>query len=168
MNVDPDGNSSDFWSAFWKYTAFLFGMTAGFVIGGLVLGVPGAIVGAFGGAILTVEAVTIIETECYVSHNMVNAEYTLKNPEETWYLDRNEALAYIRYLRSNDQTGKYKDWTEGQMFREWEYHKRAYLIFHKYDKDDKHPLTNHAKFVDFEEKQTVLTYWLRFIGNLLF
>ena len=67
-----------------------------------------------------------------------------------------EICMWINYLK---QIGKCSEWNEYQMYREILYHKNLY----KY-----HLFTAHTDYADFEEKQTIKTYILRFIGNCIY
>lgn len=80
-------------------------------------------------------------------------------------LSREEELSYIRKIRSNDEEIA-KNWTEAQMLREMEYHKRGYNLFVNFG--DSLGVVNRFQMTDFEQKQTFKTYLCRGIGNCFF
>ncbi len=143
-----------------RLLALSFVELLGFVAGG----VPGAIAGAIVGGVVGVELATVIETETYVANSTAEAK-NFGNVDETYSMTREDAMSYIRYLRKNNSTLR-ENWTEGEMLREWEYHKRSYPFLRVFG-EEKDSLGGRAKTVDFEEEQNGKTYFYRFIGNLL-
>ena len=167
MYVDPDGN--DFWGNFWKVVGAVIGSGIGAVIGYFIGNIPGAIfIGLIGGA-LGVLLATFIETEIYVATSNVIADDTVYNGSETYSMTRDEALAYIRWLREKSEYAESykKNWTEGQMLREWQYHKTGYNLFKWQNDEDRRTLAHHFKDAHFEEEQNFGSYILRILGNLL-
>ncbi|MDY5983125.1 MAG: hypothetical protein SPJ17_05465 [Anaeroplasma sp.] len=111
-----------------------------------------------------VELATVIETETYVSNSTAEAK-NFGNVDETYSMTREDAMSYIRYLRENNSTLR-ENWTEGEMLREWEYHKRGYFIFSLQDENDQTSFKYHFKKADFEETQDFSSYFFRALGNL--
>lgn len=91
------------------------------------------------------------------------------NRSETYSMTREEALAYIRWLREKSKFAEYykKNWTEGQMLREWQYHKKGYNLFKWQNDNDTRTFAHHFKEANFEEEQNLVSYILRILGNLL-
>lgn len=106
-----------------------------------------------------------------------NVEFTISNViaddtfngSETYSMTRDEALAYIRWLREKSKKAEYykKNWTEGQMLREWQYHKTSYNLFKWQNDNDERTFAYHFKEANFEEEQNFVSYILRILGNLL-
>ena len=123
--------------------------------------------------IIAINEYKISKSEEIVANNTTPAmgdefnNYT--NPESATYgMTIDEKLAYIRRIRCDNETIR-ANWSEADMLREMEYHEAGYRIavFFGSDPDKKGSLAYRLKHVDFEEEQTLETYFYRFIGNLL-
>ena len=65
--------------------------------------------------------------------------------------------------RLNDK----KNWTEGQILRECQYHKVGYNLFKWQNDNDERTFAYHFQEANFEEEQNFVSYILRILGNLL-
>ena len=80
-----------------------------------------------------------------------------------------ERIAYIRRTREiweEKKDQRFDEWTEAEMLREITYHDKAYRIVDFLGLEDT-GLGDSLISVDFEEKQTAITYIRRIIGNIL-
>jgi len=159
--VDENGN---WWENVWKIVGAVVGAVVGGVVGFAAGGVPGAIIGGLAGGAIGVEFATEVETEAYVANSTAVAR-DFGDVKETYSMNREDAMSYIRFIREKDSVIR-ENWTEGEMLREWEYHKRSFPFLRIFGEEEG-TLGGSAKTVDFEDKQTAKTYLYRFLGNLL-
>ena len=116
----------------------------------------------------------VIESEQAVSDNTIapmdDGIYQSKvKDQDTSNMTEEERIAYIRrtqedWKTNNDQ--RLNEWTEAEMLREITYHDNVYRLFDILDMETT-DLGKRAKYVDFEEKKTAITYIRRIIGNIL-
>ncbi len=98
-----------------------------------------------------------------IARGIINLTFTYI--DGTVGMSRDEKLLYIRYLKEKEPYN-YRNWTEAQMMREFEYHDRGYALTSIFG--NPFGFTNRFEKVDFEEDQKPCTYFYRTIGNMMF
>ncbi|MCK9471543.1 MAG: RHS repeat-associated core domain-containing protein, partial [Bacilli bacterium] len=168
---DPMGTWN--WGRFWKITGGVAGaaiaVTLVVATGGTALTLLSIGAGIAGYAVGS-NIATVVESKHYVKHNdiasMPKDRYNeIVENMKTVGMSRDEKLSYIRYLKEKEPYN-YRNWTEAQMMREFEYHDRGYALTSIFG--NPFGFTNRFEKVDFEEDQKPCTYFYRTIGNMMF
>lgn len=168
MGYDPTGE----WNWGKLLTSAAVAITVGVIAANLFNPIVGVIVGVVAYTVAS-NVYAVAESNIEVSTNQTEAmseeEYDVakQNQYTTAQLETNDQkLSYIRACKKYDEE-KYKNWSEAQMLREFNYHNQFYSltsVFSPYLDG----LNERARHVDFEKEQTVETYILRYIGNCAF
>ena len=114
----------------------------------------------------------IIESEQAVSDDTIAPmdDEIYKEKEEktdTSNMTEEERIAYIKKKREEwNNKPILNEWTEAEMLREITYHDKAYRIV-DFLGLEKTTLGERLRYVNFEEKQTAITYVFRIIGNMI-
>ena len=157
--ADPEGTSlMNFLNGFNKFITVFLGYKVG-----LILGNPG--LGIVSGLLVAKENDAVQYSKKVTNNDVDFSNYNFDDVKDSSCMTQEEALAYIRYLKTKDD--KYKNWSEDEMYREWLYHKNAYSILKIFDKNENLNWTQRLRNVDFEPEQDFITYLRRFIGNLI-
>ena len=114
----------------------------------------------------------IIESEQAVSDDTIDPmdkDIHESKEKNTSNMTEEERIAYIRRTREiweEKKDQRFDEWTEAEMLREITYHDKAYRIVDFLGLEDT-DLGERLRYVNFEEKQTAITYVYRIIGNMI-